>query len=283
MPLIINTNIDSLNAQRQLSAVNIRLARTFQRLSSGLRINRAADDAAGLAIAEELQATVRGSRKAIQNAQDGIALMNVADGASQSIMSNLQRMRELTKQAANDTYDVNKRGLIQEELDQLKNEITRIANGTTFNGVNLLNSAVPTRFVLQIGANNDTSTGGVDIVDIASALGDLTASVGLSLGTTSVATNSMANQLASRIDAAISVVNSRLARLGAFTNRLEGIIANLETFVENTAAAESRIRDADIALETATLTKNQILQQSTIAILSQANAQPQAALQLLQG
>ncbi|MCA9788663.1 MAG: flagellin FliC [Cyanobacteria bacterium HKST-UBA05] len=283
MPLIINTNIDSLNAQRQLSAVNIRLARTFQRLSSGLRINRAADDAAGLAIAEELQATVRGSRKAIQNAQDGIALMNVADGASQSIMSNLQRMRELTKQAANDTYDVNKRGLIQEELDQLKNEITRIANGTTFNGVNLLNSAVPTRFVLQIGANNDTSTGGVDIVDIASALGDLTASVGLSLGTTSVATNSMANQLASRIDAAISVVNSRLARLGAFTNRLEGIIANLETFVENTAAAESRIRDADIALETATLTKNQILQQSTIAILSQANAQPQAALLLLQG
>ncbi|MCA9808249.1 MAG: flagellin FliC [Cyanobacteria bacterium HKST-UBA06] len=280
---MINTNIDSLNAQRQLSAVNIRLARTFQRLSSGLRINRAADDAAGLAIAEELQATVRGSRKAIQNAQDGIALMNVADGASQSIMSNLQRMRELTKQAANDTYDVNKRGLIQEELDQLKNEITRIANGTTFNGVNLLNSAVPTRFVLQIGANNDTSTGGVDIVDIASALGDLTASVGLSLGTTSVATNSMANQLASRIDAAISVVNSRLARLGAFTNRLEGIIANLETFVENTAAAESRIRDADIALETATLTKNQILQQSTIAILSQANAQPQAALQLLQG
>ncbi|MEZ4575950.1 MAG: flagellin [Vampirovibrionales bacterium] len=114
-------------------------------------------------------------------------------------------------------------------------------------------------------------------------MGDLTASVGLSLGTTSVATNSMANQLASRIDAAISVVNSRLARLGAFTNRLEGIIANLETFVENTAAAESRIRDADIALETATLTKNQILQQSTIAILSQANAQPQAALQLLQG
>ena len=282
MPLIVNTNVQSINAQRQLSNVNMHLNKGFERLSSGLRINRASDDAAGLAIANEMEADIRGSRQAVSNAQDGIALLNVADGSMQQILKNLQRMRELTKQAANDTYDTNKRNLIKDELDQLSSEITRIADATTFNGEHLLNASAATRFILQVGSGNDNATGGVDIIDIASALGDLTASVGLTLGTTSVTTNTLANQLASRIDAALSTVNAQLSRLGALTNRLEGVVSNLNVYIENVSAARSRITDADFAAETAALTKNQILQQSTLAILSQANSQPQSALRLLQ-
>jgi flagellin len=260
----------------------MRLNKGFERLSSGLRINRASDDAAGLAIANEMEADIRGSRQAVNNAQDGIALLNVADGSMQQILKNLQRMRELTKQAANDTYDTSKKALIQDELDQLFSEITRIADATTFNGVNLLNSAAATRFVLQVGSGNDVATGGVDIIDIASALGDLTASVGLSLGTTDVGTNTLSNELSSRIDSALTSVNAQLSRLGALTNRLEGVVSNLNVYIENISSARSRITDADFAAETAALTKNQILQQSTLAILSQANARPQAALSLLQ-
>lgn len=282
MPLVINTNINSLNAQRQLGNVNIQLSRSLQRLSSGFRINRAADDAAGLAISEELRSTIRGSQKAVQNAQDGIALLNVADGAIQEIVNSLQRMRELSKQAANDTYDTTKRNLIKVELDQLKSEITRIANSTVFNDVKLLNASTPTTFRLQIGAGNDSTTFSVDILDIASALGDITASVGLGIGTTSITTNTTANAFASQVDAALTTVNTRIATLGAFQNRLEGTVRNLESYIENTAAAESRIRDADVALETANLTRLQILQQATLSILSQANTGPQAALQLLQ-
>lgn len=283
MPLIINTNIDSINAQRQLGGVNVQLSRKLQRLSSGFRINRASDDAAGFAIASDLETRIRGSRQAVSNTQDGIALLNVADGASQEIVKNLQRMRELTKQAANDTYDTAKRDLIKVELDQLKAEITRVANATEFNGVKLINGSTPTRFALQIGTGNDSTTTSVDVLDVASALGDLTASVGLSLGTTSIATNTLANELSSRIDAALTTVNSRLARLGAYTNRLEGVVSNLENYIENISSARSRIKDADIAAETAELTRLQILQQSTLSILSQANVGPQAALRLLQG
>lgn len=281
MPLVINTNLDAINAQRNLTLTNIDLSKTLARLSSGKRINRAGDDAAGTALVNQFTQDIRGYRQAVNNAQDGLALLNVADGATQSIVSNLQRMRELAKQAANDTYGTTEKDLIQTELAQLKDEITRVANSTEFNGVKLINGSTPSNFRLQIGTGNDTTTTSVDLIDIASALGDLTASVGLSLGTVSVATFTAANELASRIDDALTTVNTRIAKLGAYQNRLDGVVTNLETSIQNSEAARSRIQDADIAFETAKLTRLQIIQQATLSILSQANVSPQSALTLL--
>ena len=282
MALVVNTNLDSINAQRNLSMVNFELSKTFLRLSSGKRINTAGDDAAGLALVNQFETDIRGMRQAVNNAQDASAMLNIADGSAQSIVKNLQRMRELTKQAANDTYGSSERSQIQTELDQIKSEITRLADAANFNGIKLLNASAPANVRIQVGSGNDTTTGSTDVLDIASALGDLTASTGgLALGSTDVSTNTMANGLASRIDAALTTVNNQLATLGAYQNRLGGIVENLQISIQNVSAAQSRIQDADIAAETSRLTKFQITQQATLSILAQANMAPQGALTLL--
>ncbi|MCA9806465.1 MAG: flagellin FliC [Cyanobacteria bacterium HKST-UBA06] len=281
MPLIVNTNLDSINAQRNLSMVNFELSKTFMRLSSGKRINTAGDDAAGLALVNQFETDIRGMRQAVNNAQDASALLNIADGSAQSIVKNLQRIRELATQAANDTYGSTERSQIRTEIVQLFDEITRIANAANFNGIKLLNNSTPAAMNIQVGSGNDTSATTTDVLDIVSALGDLTATNGLSLGTAAVTNNVQANYLKSRIDTALNTVNSQLAVLGAFQNRLAGIVENLQISIQNTSAAQSRIQDADIAAETSKLTKLQITQQATLSVLSQANISPQGALRLL--
>lgn len=283
MPLIINTNSMSLNAQRHLSNNTGSLSKTMERLASGYRINRAGDDAAGLQLSENLRAQIRGSQKALDNTLDGVNFLNLADGSLQTIQDNLQRIRELTVQAANDTYATAQRTAITQEIDQLRADIDRISNAAQFNGVLMLASTgLPANFWIQVGAN---SSGTNDRIDIAPALGDSTAITGLGLTTAggNVSNNSAAQAYLTLIDTAIRTVNVRRGNLGAIINRLNGAVSNLQISIENQSSSESRIRNADIASESAELTRNQILQQSAATILSQANQSPQLALTLLKG
>lgn len=286
MPLVINTNVSSLSAQRNLGTNTTMLQKTMEKLSSGYRINRAGDDAAGLQLSEKLRSQIRGSHKALDNTQDGLNVLNIADGALQTITDNLQRVRELTVQAGNDTYNTSQRSAMAVEITQLLTDVDRIANATKFNGVDLLSSASPTSFILQVGANN---TAGVDTVDVATALGTSTASVlGVTGWSGSALTNAFdsganARTLMTQIDSAITAVNTKRGNLGAFVNRLEGSINNLSIGVENLSASESRIRNVDVAAESSNLTRNQILQQAANTVLAQANQAPQLALNLLKG
>ena len=284
MSLVVNTNVQSINTQRALYNAKGMLDKTLERLSSGYRINRAADDAAGLAISNEMRTQIRGTAQAIRNAKDGIAVLNVVDGSYNQIVENLQRMRELTKQAGNDTYDTIKRNQIKTELDQIKTEITRIANGTKFNGVQLLSATVVGSYRIQVAAGNNITATGTDTIALSAAFSNTVASTGgLLLGTTDVTTATRANALASRLDAGLAALATRLSNVGALTNRLEGIIKNSQVYQENVSAAESRIRNTDVALESSNLSRYQILQQSALSMLAQANASPQAALSLLRG
>ncbi len=285
MPLVINTNVSSLNAQRSLSNNTSSLAKTMEKLSSGYRINRAGDDAAGLQLSEKLRAQIRGSQKALDNAQDGINVLNIADGSLQTITDSLQRIRELCVQASNDTYNSAQRNAMQVEITQLLTDIDRISFSSQFNGVYLLSSASPTNFTLQVGANNSTN----DQIDIASALGDSKAST---LGITtwdgsalasSLTAGTSARNLLTLVDAAIDSINIKRGVLGAVVNRMEGAINNLSIGIENLNSSESRIRNVDVAMESSNLSRNQILQQASQAMLSQANQTPQLALRLLQG
>lgn len=284
MSLVVNTNTNSISAQRNLYGVNVMLGKTLERLSSGYRINRASDDAAGLAISNEMRNQIRGTQQAIRNAQDGIAVLNVVDGSYNQIVENIQRMRELAKQAGNDTYDATKRGQIKTELDQLKTEITRIANGTSFNGRVLLSATAVGSYRIQVAQGNNVTATGTDTIALSAAFGNTIATTGgLALGTTGVTTTTLANRLASRLDTALGTLATRLANVGALTNRLEGVIKNAQVYQENVAAAESRIRNTDVAFESANLARFQILQQSALSMLAQANAGPQSALSLLRG
>lgn len=284
MSLVVNTNVNSISTQRSLYSANVNLGKTLERLSSGFRINRASDDAAGLAISNEMRNQIRGTDQAIRNAQDGIAVLNVVDGSYNQIVENIQRMRELAKQAGNDTYDTVKRNQIKTELDQLKTEISRIANGTTFNSRQLLSAAVVGSYRIQVAAGNNITATGTDSIALSAAFGNTTASTGgLLLGTTGVTTATLANRLASRLDTALGTIATRLANVGALTNRLEGVIKNAQVYKENVASAESRIRNTDVATESSNLSRFQILQQSALSMLAQANQAPQAALSLLRG
>ena len=283
MPLNINTNVASLNAQRFLTNNTSMLSKSMEKLSSGYRINRAGDDAAGLALSEKLRSQIRGSQKAADNVQDGINVLNITDGAMQSVTDYLQRMRELAVQAGNDTYNTAQRSSMKAEFDQLASGITQIANATQFNGVFLLNgSSQASGLVLQIGANANSGVdtlamgaqGIFDTMD-ASALG-ITSSL-------SIASNSGALGTITALDDAIATLNTRRGKLGALSNRLETTASNLATNVENTSASESRIRNVDVASESAKLSQYQILQQAASAMLTQANQAPQLALQLLKG
>ena len=306
MSLRIYQNIEALNAHRQLFVNQGNLSKSIEKLSSGLRINRAGDDAAGLAISEKMRGQIRGLKQAQRNAQDGISLIQTAEGALQEIHSILQRMRELAVQAANDTYTFDDRKEIQKEINQLLDEIDRIARDTEFNTKKLFQGDFETTgLVIHIGANADQKLD-ITIADMqTNALGsdpdneDTPVSI-RDLKVDNVDTveeddlsepepdqavgvlnQAEANAAITNIQAAIDQVSAERSKLGAYQNRLEHTIANLGTAAENLAAAESRIRDVDMAAEMMEFTKNQILQQAGVAMLAQANMAPQAVLQLL--
>jgi flagellin len=272
MAIVINTNIASLNAQRNLNSSQLGLNRSMQRLSSGLRINSAKDDAAGLAISDRMTAQIRGLNQAARNAQDGISLAQTAEGALNETTNLLQRMRELAVQSANDTNTGADRGSLHAEFSQLISEITRISDQTQFNNRGVLNGSV-NGAVFHIGANAG-QTISLTITDH-----DATA---LGINALTVSTQTGANTAITTIDTAIGTVDGTRGKLGAVMNRLESTIANLSNVSENISASRSRIIDADIAQETSAMTKNNILQQAGVSVLAQANQTPQLALSLLQ-
>jgi flagellin len=273
MPQSINTNVQSLNAQRNLNTSQTSLATSMQRLSSGLRVNSAKDDAAGLAIAERMQTQVRGMNVAIRNANDGISLAQVAEGAIGKLSDMLQRMRELAVQSANATNSDADRGNLDAEFLELGAEIDRTIASTKFNGLAIL-STDATTLTFQVGANTD------DTVDITTQ--DLSASDVTDASAGTVATVTDAQAAMDAIDAALTTLNTERALYGATQNRFEAIIGTLQVSAENQAAARGRIMDADFAAETANLSRAQILQQAGTAMVAQANALPQQVLQLLQ-
>ncbi|MBF0622641.1 MAG: flagellin FliC [Magnetococcales bacterium] len=286
MALLINTNIGSLNAQRNLNKTTQTLGKTFERLSSGLRLNRAADDAAGLNISTRMTSQIRGFNQAMRNTNDAISLIQVTEGALEETEAALQRIRELSVQAANDTLITSDREDIWNEVAELVDEIDRIANDTEFNGQVLLGGTGTTDLSLkfQIGADAGKTIDMTVQVANASTIGVGAATVG-SAGTinamTTTAAQSHANAMMDYVDTAIGSVSDIRSYLGAMQNRLDSVIQDLGAVSQNTSNARSRIMDADIAAETATLTKASIMQQAGAAILAQANAQPQLALQLL--
>ncbi len=276
MGLRIQTNIASLNAQRNLGAASNQLANSYRRLSTGLRISSAADDAAGLAISERLRARVRSIQQSERNANDGISLVQTAEGALNEVNSILIRMRELAIQSANGTLATQDQNTLNEEFQAIISEIDRIANATSFSGLQLLDGTTGA-VQLQIGPG---TTAGVDTLAV--SLVETTAS-NLGLNALSIAAGASITAAIQGIDMAINTVTQLRGSLGATQNRLESTITQLQIDEENLSAAESRIRDLDIAQETANLTRSSIPQQAAISILSQANVQPQAALSLLQG
>nr|MBO2467304.1 flagellin FliC [Xanthomonadaceae bacterium] len=277
MTQVINTNVMSLNAQRNLSTTSASMATTVQRLSSGLRINSARDDAAGLAISQRMTAQIRGMEQAIRNANDGISLAQTAEGALGEIANNLQRIRELAVQAANGTYEAEDKAALQKEVQQLKDEILRVVDSTKFNGRQLLNTDAT--ISIQVGASaTEQDKIDISLKDIKTALSGIT-DAAFTVGNMNA--GDAATQL-DDLDEALQVVNEARADLGAIQNRFASAIANLQVSSENLQASRSRIQDADYAKETAELTRTQILQQAGTAMLAQAKAIPQSVLSLLQ-
>jgi flagellin len=276
MALVINTNVASLNAQRNLNTTQLMLSRSMERLSSGLRINRAGDDAAGLAISQNMQANIRSMNQAVRNANDGISMVQTAEGALNETSSILQRMRELATQAANGVLSTSQRANIQVEFSNLQSEIDRISAVTDFNGAKLLDGSLSAGTTLQIGIG---TTGNDTLLVQISQASSSTMSVGAS--SAAVSTQAAAQASLAAIDSAIQSVSTARGNLGAVQNRLQSTINNLQVAVENTSAANSRIVDVDVAAETANMTKAQILAQAGVSVLSQANQAPQLALKLL--
>jgi len=307
----VNTNVVALNAQRNLSTSQSSLSMSMQRLSSGLRVNSARDDAAGLAIAERMGAQIKGMNVAVRNANDGISLAQTAEGALGKIGDNLQRMRELAVQSRNATNSDGDRANLQKEFKQLQAEIDRTVKGTKFNGTALFASGASTTLSFQVGAGTDATdridiegavlgggtAGTATVVDstAATATADLLATVtsnwdgtnGISIGggasgvATNIATTSQIDDAINVIDKALDTINDQRASFGASQNRFEAVISNLQTNIENQTASRGRIVDADFATETANLSRAQILQQAGTAMVAQANQLPQQVLSLL--
>jgi flagellin len=285
MGIVVNTNVMSLNAQRLLGHNTMQLGRSMEKLASGYRINRASDDAAGLQISESLRSSIRGSQKALDNVQDGVNVLNIVDGSMETVTTSLQRIRELAVQGASDTLSTTQKSALNQEIRQLVTDITRIADSTEFNGKMLLNGST-TAFRLQVGPETASAT---NIINMASVGGvnPFAALRGNSLGlgstglSANVTTAASALNTISKVDIALGTVNQRRAAVGALTNRLETASKNLSVSIENLSASESRIRNVDIAKESAEMTRFQILQQASSTILSQANQTPQLALSLL--
>jgi flagellin len=274
MAIIVNNNPASISAQRNLGVSTASLGRSVERLSSGLRITRAADDAAGLGLSETLRAHIRSINQAVRNSSDGISLTQIADGAAATIGNLLGRLRELASQSSSGTVGATERSYIDQEFLALRSEIDRIAQVTEFNG-QALTSGSSISFTMQVGFKS--GSGNTLTMD----LNQLTISA-LGISSVNVSTSANAQSALSNIDSAISAVATARAEYGSLQNRFEATIANLEISSENLTAAESRIRDADIAYETSQFTKNQVLVQTGIAVLAQANTLPQQALALLQ-
>ena len=270
--MIINHNMNALNAHRNMGMNTNAAGKSMEKLSSGLRINRAGDDAAGLAISEKMRGQIRGLDQASRNSQDGISLIQTAEGALNETHNILQRMRELSVQGANDTNVSVDRAAIKTELDQLSSEITRIAEQTQFNKQDILAGAATVN--IQVGANSGQT------ISISLKTMDA-AALKVVGGTLDVTTTTKANVLTDALDTAIENVSTHRSSLGALQNRLEHTISNLNNTSENLTAAESRVRDVDMAKEMMSFSKNNILQQAAQAMLAQANQQPQGVLQLL--
>lgn len=270
MGMYINTNVGAINANRNLNFNNTQMSKTMEKLSSGYRINRAADDAAGLAISEKMIYQINGLNQAQRNAQDGISLLQTAEGDLTEVHSMLQRMNTLANQSANGTYQNEDRANLQKEVNQLISEINRITGNSNFNGVSLLKSNTTVKF--QIGVTSSESLTVSLTNNKASALG---------ISNLAISTASAAAAALSKIKSAISKVSTNRANLGAYQNRLEHTINSLGVTSENLSAANSRIKDADMATEMTAFTKNQILVQAGTAMLAQANSAPQAVLKLL--
>lgn len=277
MGLRINTNVASLNAQRNLGKTKLAMDKTLEKLSSGNRINRAGDDAAGLAISENLKAQIRGLGQAERNAQDGISLVQIAEGALAEVSNILIRLRELSVQAASDTIGNTERKFLNVEFEQLTSEVDRIANSTEFNRVPLLNGTGAV-FDIQIGTRNDPISDRLTF-DASSADVNI-AALGLNLA--SVADKISSQNSLSSIDQAIISVSGIRADFGALQNRLSSTINNIQVSVENLSAANSRVRDTDVAAETAEFTKNNILVSAGTSVLAQANSSTKNALNLIQ-
>jgi flagellin len=277
MPQTINTNVQSLNAQRSLNMSQSSLSVSMQRLSSGLRVNSAKDDAAGLAIAERMQTQVRGMNVAVRNANDGISLSQVAEGAIGKVTDMMQRMRELAVQSANATNGVGDRTNLNAEFRELAGEVARTLTATRFNGLAVLAGDAGT-LTFQVGANT------ADTVDIVTT--DLSISaevVAVTDAASEILSVATAQTAMTNIDTALDRVNAERALYGASQNRFEAVISTLQVSSENQSAARGRIMDADFAAETANLSRAQILQQAGTAMVAQANALPQQVLRLLQG
>ena len=278
MGLRINTNIPALVAQRNLRLNRTALDGTLERLSSGSRINHSGDDAAGLAISESIKAQMRGLKQAERNAQDGISVVQIAEGALGEVANVLIRLRELAVQAASDTVGQHERKFLDVEFQQLLAEIDRISNSTEYNGVPLLNGS-GTTFEIQIGTQNNPVIDRVKLYDPYAA--DIN-SVALGINLASAGDKTSAQNSLAALDNAINSVTSIRAEFGAMQNRLQSIINNISINQENLSSANSRIRDADIAVEASELTKNQILMQAGVAVLAQANTAMKSALRLLE-
>jgi flagellin len=280
----INHNISSMIGQNSLTTQQTSLAKSLEKLSTGLRINRASDDAAGLSVSESMRSKIRGMGRAKSNAEDGIALVQIAEGSAGEISNILQRMRELSIQSSTDTMTTTERSYTDKEFGQLMSEITRISQSASYNGMTLLDGAAGSfgasggsSSVLHIGAGSSATTDRMSITVSAMTLGAL----GLSATTTSVSTSAVALASLSLIDTAIKSVNTMRSDMGAYVNRLEFAISNLGNQIYNTQDAESRIRDVDFAKETTEFTRAQILTQSATSMLAQANQVPQGVLSLL--
>lgn len=267
----INTNLNAMIATNQMSKNTALAGSSMEKLSTGLRITKAGDDAAGLAVSEKMRAQIRGMEQAERNVQDGISMVQTAEGALEEAGNIAQRMRELGVQAGNDTLSAEDRTKVKEELKQLQDEMTKIADETKFNGKQLLNAAGT--FTIQAGANSETRK--VETADLSSIAKNL------SLTSTNISSSTEAQSFVTKVDKALSSINDARSALGAMQNRLEYTANNLTTSTENLTAAESRIRDVDVAKEMVTLSKLNILNQASQAMVSQAKQQPESVSQLL--
>jgi flagellin len=272
MAMVINTNIGSLNATRQLDSSNRELSVSMERLTSGLRINSAADDAAGLAVATNMTTQIMGTDMAVRNANDGISMAQTIDGASEEMTNMMQRQRELAIQSLNGTYTAENRAAMDSEFNALSAELTRIASTTKFNGVAIMDTAVSTN--LQVGWENGTN----DIINLTTIGGSAIATAVTALG---VDTSANATAAITTLDTNLSTLSSARSGVGAVQNRLEYAVSNLQNLSENTSAARSAVQDTDFAKESANLARTQVLQQAGMSMLSQANQSSQNVLALL--
>jgi len=285
MALVINTNVSSLIAQSRLTQNTRTLQKSLERLASGYRINHASDDSAGLTISQNLVSQIRRMKQASRNTLDGVSVLQTAEGALQVMGDNLQRIRELTVQAANDTNDANSRSAITTEVQALLNDNDRIASATNLNGIKLLDGS-STNAVIQIGPNSNAVTNTVDLssvmTDSSSAAMGVIGTTFASIGAVDLADNATASAFLTDVDTALRNLNIKRSNIGSYQNKLESVSTNLDQGIENFSASNSRIRDVDVASESATMTQAQVLTQAATMVLSQTNNLPRMVLNLLQ-